>query len=147
DSRLSKSGISVACVSASSWVLGSIYGTVEFQFAWTDLIADQKIYWVEAMNYNPNAYRLLLSKRNIPPGLITPYDPAKDEGPLRFTANKYYWNGAYTSEFMIEDDLPLSRCTGLGFVSHHPVFCRPFGNGCKDRQSQPTTQQTGGRLL
>lgn len=147
ESRLNKSRISVAWVSANTWGLGSIYGTVEFQFAWADLVADQKIYWVEAMNYNPNAYRLLLSKRDIPAGLIMPYDPAKDEGPLRLKDGKYYWNGGYTSEFMIEDDLSLDRCTGVDFVTHHQVYCRPFGNRCEDRQKQPSQQRTGGRVL
>jgi hypothetical protein len=65
-SKLNKSRISVAWVSANTWGLGSIYGTVEFEFAWSDLVAGQKIYWVEAMNYRPTAYRLLLSKRSEP---------------------------------------------------------------------------------
>jgi hypothetical protein len=146
-SRLNRSRISVAWVSANTWVLGSIYGTVEFQFAWADLVAGQKIYWVEAMNYRPNAYRLLLSKRDIPAGLIKPYSPAKDKGPLQLKDGKYYWNDAYTSEFMIEDDLSLNRCTGLDFVPHHQVYCRPFGNVCGDRQNQPTPELTGGRML
>src|SRR6266436_2563267 len=137
ESRLNKSRISVAWVSANTWGLGSIYGTVEFQFAWADLVDGQKIYWVEAMNYNPNAYRLLLSKRDILAGLVKPYDPAKDEGPLRLKDGQYYWNGEYTSEFMIEDDLSLDRCTGLDFVLHNQQYCRPFGNGCEDRKKQP----------
>src|SRR5690242_19989369 len=60
ESRLNKSRISVTWVSANTWGLGSIYGTVEFQFNWSTLIASQKIYWVESMDYNPKAYRLLL---------------------------------------------------------------------------------------
>jgi hypothetical protein len=150
NSRLNKSRICVAWVSANTWGPGSIYGTVEFQFAWADLVAGQKIYWVEAMSYNPNAYRLLLSKRDIrdiPAGLISPYDPARDEGPLRLKDGKYYWNSTYTSEFMIEDDLSLNRCTGLDFVLHHAQHCRADGAGCEDRLNQPTPQQTGGRML
>src|SRR5689334_424834 len=65
ESRLNKSRISVAWVSANSWALGSIYGTVEFQFSWADIVAGQNIYWVEAMAYRPPAFRLLLSKRTI----------------------------------------------------------------------------------
>jgi hypothetical protein len=95
ESRLNRSRISVAWVSANTWALGSIYGTVEFQFAWADLVAGRNVYWVEAMNYRPPAYRLLLSKRDISAGLIKPYNPAKDEGPLRLSNGKYYWNGAY----------------------------------------------------
>jgi hypothetical protein len=148
ESRLNTSRISVAWVSANTWGLGSIYGTVEFQFAWADLVADQKIYWVEAMmNYNPNAYRLLLSKREIRSELVHPYNPATDEGPLRLKDGKHYWNGAYTSEFMIEDDLSLDRCTGIDFVQHHEQYCRPFGTACEDRLYQPSVHWTGGRML
>jgi hypothetical protein len=147
ESRLNKSRISVSWVSANTWANGSIYGTVEFQFTWADLVAGQNIYWVEAMDYRPPAYRLLLSKRDIRPGLIEPYDPVTDEGPLRLKDGKYYWNYAFTSEFMIEDDLSLDRCTGLNFVQHHEEYCRPFRNVCEDRKKQPSFQQTGGRML
>jgi hypothetical protein len=148
ESRLNTSRISVAWVSANTWGLGSIYGTVEFQFAWADLIPGQKIYWVEVMTgYRPHAYRLLLSKRDIQSNLIIPYDPAKDEGPLRLKDGKHYWNAAYTSEFMIEDDLSLDLCTGINFVMHHRDYCRPFGSECDDRKNQPRPQRTGGRLL
>jgi hypothetical protein len=148
ESKLNKSRLNVAWVSANEWARGSIYGTVEFRFAWADLVAGQKIYWVEAIEkYRPPAYRLLLSKRDFRPGLVTPYDPAKDEGPLRFKDGKYYWNGAYTSEFMIADDLSLDRCTGLKFVQHNEKYCRLFGSACEDRQNQPTLHRTGGRLL
>jgi hypothetical protein len=148
ESRLNTSRISVSWVSANTWVYGSIYGTVEFQFGWADLVAGQNIYWVEAMtNYRPHAYRLLLSKRDIRPGLIMPYDPTKDEGPLRLKGGKYYWNHEYTSEFMIEDDLSLDRCTGLKFVEHHREYCGPFRNECEDRKNQPTVFRTGSRVL
>src|SRR5262249_8836392 len=98
-------------------------------------------------NYRPHAYRLLLSKRDIRPGLITSYDPAKDAGPLRLKDGQYYWNAAYTSEFMIEDDLSLDRCTDLKFVTHHSQYCGPFGNECEDRKNQPTVHRTGSKML
>jgi hypothetical protein len=148
-SRLNKSRISVAWVSANTWGPGSIYGTVEFQFPWTNLILGRKIYWVEAMlNYNPSAYRLLLSNRDdLPVGPIKPYDPAKDEGPLRVKDGKYHWNGDFTSEFMIEDDLSLGLCTGLNFVNHHRQYCQASGPQCEDMRTQPSPQRTGGRML
>ena len=89
------------------------------QFAWTAIVAGQKIYWVEAMNYRPAAYRLLLSKRDIPAGLITPYNPEKDKGPLQLKDGKYYWNGAFTSEFMIEDEVSLDRCSRPSTLCRH----------------------------
>lgn len=48
---------------------------------------------------------------------------------------------------MIEDDLLLDRCTGLKFIEHHSDYCRPFGAECEDRKSQPSSFQTGGRML
>jgi hypothetical protein len=134
---------SIRLGSGNTWGPGSIYGTVEFQFSWADLVKGQNIYWVEAMNYRPNAYRLLLTPRRIEKDLVVPYDPAKDEGPLRLRDGNYYWNGAYTSEFMIEDDLALSKCTGLDFVSHNPQICRPFGKECSELQEQPSVHRTG----
>jgi hypothetical protein len=81
-------------------------------------------------DYRPWAYRLLLlSKREITAAVTTTYDPEKDEGPLRLKDAKYYWNTAYTSEFMIEDDLSLDRCTGFNFrastkTHHAEAFAR-----------------------
>ena len=125
-------------MSANTWGLGSIYGTVKFRFSWDDLVGFQNIYWVEAMeSYSPNAYRFLLSNRYIQSDLVTPYDPVKDQGPLQYKDGKYYWNGSFTSEFMIEDDLSLDRCIGLDFVQHHAGICRPFGGKCEERQKQP----------
>src|SRR5262249_37023799 len=148
ESRLNKSRISVAWVSANSWVFGSIYGTVEFQFDWDDLVTNQYIYWIEAMDYRPKAYRFLLSKRNFQSiGPIKRYDPVNDTGPLRFSDGKFYWNAAYTSEFMIEDDLSLERCIGIEFVLHNKDWCRPYGPSCDDRLGQPTVSYTGGRVL
>jgi len=147
-SKLNKSRVSVAWVSANTWAFGSIYGTVEFQFAWPDLIGGRRVYWVESMNYQPKAYRLLLSNRDIPPGLIQPYNPVIDQGPLRFYDGKYYWNTAFTSEFMIEDDLSLDQCTGVRFVEHHPQYCGPFGNAfCEERAKQPPPEETGSKIL
>jgi hypothetical protein len=48
---------------------------------------------------------------------------------------------------MIEEDLSLGRCVGLDFVSHHELYCRPFGTACPDRQQRPNPQRTGGRVL
>jgi len=151
ESRLNRSRISVTWVSANTWAFGSIYGTVEFQFNWKSLVEGQKIYWVEAMEkYNPTAYRFLLTEREpreLPSGAVEPYDPAKDDGPLRRSGDKWYWNGNFTSEFMIDDDLSLRSTTGLNFVSHHSEYCRTFGNSCTERRENPTWDKTGGRIL
>jgi hypothetical protein len=151
ESRFNRSRISVTWVSANTWAFGSIYGTVEFQFDWKTLVEDQKVYWVEAMEkYNPTAYRFLLTSREpreLGSGSIEPYDPTKDDGPLRKSGDQWYWNGEFTSEFMIDDDLLLRHATGLDFVRHHGQFCRSFGTECVDRKQNPTPDETGGRIL
>jgi hypothetical protein len=150
-SRLNKSRISVVWLSANTWGFGSIYGTVEFQFDWNTLIDGNKVYWVEAMTqYNPSAYRFLISSRDsaeFGSALIAPYDPTKDDGPLRKSGDKWYWNANFTSEFMIDDDLYLREATGLDFVSHHQQFCSIDGNACVERRDNPTWDKTGGRIL
>lgn len=146
ESRLNRSRISVTWVSANTWAYGSIYGTVEFQFDWKDVLGNKGIYWVEAMEYRPAAYRFLLTERSIPSRLALPYDPLVGDGPLLFSGGKWYWNAEFTSEFMIEEDLRLTRSTGIEFVSHHPRICRA-SPACKDLRSNPTPAQTGGRLL
>src|SRR5262249_5847503 len=67
ESRLNRSRISVAWLSANTWGNGSLYGTVEFQFSWADIIErNPHIYWVEAItSYNPIAFRFLLSDRQL----------------------------------------------------------------------------------
>jgi hypothetical protein len=150
ESRLNKSRISVTWVSANTWALGSIYGTVEFQFDWKKIVEGQKIYWVEAIKYNPHAYRFLLSSRELGElgsKLIEPYDPVKDDGPLRKSGDNWYCNGEFTSEFMIDDDLWLRDAIGLDFVQHNGQYCRTFGFNCPDRTGNPTPEETGGRLL
>ena len=131
ESKLNTTRLSVAWVSANTWAWGSLYGTVEFQFSWADLIERfPRIYWVEEMpDYRPPAYRFLLSDSKQPSSLMERYDPERDEGPLRTWGGKWYWNCEYTSEFMITEDLPLRRSTGLAFVQHSRDYCRLDGSG------------------
>jgi hypothetical protein len=151
ESRLNKSRISVVWLSANTWAFGSIYGTVEFQFDWNTLIDGNKVYWVEAMTqYNPTAYRFLLSSRDpteFGSDVVEAYDPIKDDGPLRKSGDKWYWNGNFTSEFMIDQNLSLRKATGLNFISHHPQFCSIDGNACAERRDNPTWDEIGGRIL
>lgn len=147
ESRLNRSRMCVTWVSANTWGPGSIYGNIQFSFAWSDLIRDRRVYWVEAMpDYSPRAYRLLLTDRDLSASRhVTPYDPASDEGPLRERDGVWYWNDTYTSEFMIDADLPLRRCTGFAFINHRPDRCRLNGSSCTDRTAPP--YRTGGRVL
>ena len=132
ESRLKRSRLCVAWLSANTWAYGSIYGNVQFTFDWRDIVKSRRIYWVEAMeSYSPSAYRLLLTDRDLTGfGCVKVYDPKTDNGPLKQKGGMWYWNGKYTSEFMIEDDLPLDMCTKIEFIKHHDKFCQHNGHSC-----------------
>jgi hypothetical protein len=148
ESVLNQTRISVAWLSANTWAYGSMYGTVEFEFPWSDIFAGQNIYWVEAITkYNPTAFRLLLSKRDVTSVHVQRYDPERDDGPLRFRDGKWLRNADLTSEFMVEEDILLRRSTALDFVQHHPKFCSLNGSGCEDLARPPSPQKTAARML
>lgn len=133
ESKLNRSRTCVTWLSANTWAYGSIYGNVQFDFDWTKIIENRQVYWVEAMtNYHPDAYRFLLTDRNMSGSKdVVPYDPEKDKGPLRKREDEWYWNGQYTSEFMLEDDVSLSDCTNISTISHNRDSCALNGQGCK----------------
>jgi hypothetical protein len=132
ESRLNKSRTSVNWLSANTWGPGSIYGNVQFSFPWTVLIDGRHFYWVEAMTgYSPHAYRIVMTDRDLSHSrYVTPYDPSSDKGPLRERGGVWYWNGNYTSEFMIDGDLDLADCNSFEFISHNNNICRVHGSKC-----------------
>jgi hypothetical protein len=118
ESVLKTTRISVVWTSANHWAYGSFYGNVRFGFDWARFAQGKNIYWVEAIAYGNPAYRLMVTDRNLANGLVTPYNPETDEGPLRKVAGIWYWNHRYTSEFMIDRDVSLREATTLDFVRH-----------------------------
>lgn len=147
-SLLNRSRISVVWLSANTWANGSMYGTVAFEFPWADIIEGQKIYWVEVITeYNPTAFRFLLSKRDVTSRHVQLYDPTRDDGPLRFHDGKWFRAGNLTSEFMFEEDISLDRSTELDFVSHHPRYCSLNGGACEEIRRPPPQQKTAARML
>lgn len=147
ESKLNRSRTCVTWLSANTWVDGSIYGNIQFAFDWHDIIGDRRVYWVEAITkYNPTAYRLLLTDRDLSHSkYVTEYDPETDKGPLRLRNDNWYWNDIFTSEFMLEADVSLSRCAGLRFISHHPNICRPDSSACLYKNI--LSERTGGQVL
>ncbi len=147
ESRLNKSRTSVTWLSANTWGLGSIYGNVQFTFSWSKLIEGRRFYWVEAMtSYSPSAYRILITDRDLSHSRhLTAYDPSSAKGPLRERGGTWYWNGNFTSEFMIDGDLELSECVSFEFISHNQNYCRAYGSWCPDKRAQPF--QIGARVL
>jgi hypothetical protein len=134
ESRLDNTRTCVSWLSPNHRSNGSLYGNVEFHFAWRDLIEDKNFFWVEAMEaYRPNAFRILITDKEQVDSL-EPYPVESATGPLLFdkTSDEWYWNGNLTGEFMLDEDLPLRRSTGIGFCNHHPNICRKDGSACND---------------
>ena len=149
ESRLKKYRICVAWLSANTWGNGSIYGNVQFTFDWHEIIKylglkDCTVYWVEALQYRPPAYRFLLADSNLGISDVLQYDPLEAYGPLRRKGDIWYWNGKYTSEFMIKADLPLGLCKGIESVSHN-AMCRPYGEKCPDGDA--SISEISGRMM
>lgn len=147
ESRLRGSSTHVAWLSANTWGPGSLYGNVQFSFSWTDLIDGRDLYWVEPMQaYNPTAYRLLVTDRDMRgSNIVQPYDAERDEGPIRLHKGRWYWNGNFTSEFMLETTLNLDSCTDFDFIKHREDRCRLHGSACPDRKTP--TFEIGGRVV
>jgi hypothetical protein len=143
ESILRTSRIGVVWTSANYWHNGSIYGSVRFGFNWKKLVRDRNIYWVEAREYNNPAYRLLITERDLSNDKrLQPYDPETDDGPLRRIDGTWYWNGRYTSEFMIDQDIPLAKVASFDFVGH--AKCRE-SRSCKEEETG--YQATGGQVM
>ena len=147
ESRLNRARLCVAWLSANTWGNGSIYGSVQFTFDWHKIIEGRKVYWVEAMTeYNPSAYRLLLTERRLSDSnLVQAYDPGNDGGPLKCKDGVWYWNGEYTSEFMVEADLSLDWCREVEFIQHHRNVCRHSSGSCPERRA--TSREISCRML
>jgi len=137
ESRLNTERIRVVWLSPNDWSRGSIYGNVRFAFDWRSIIEDFQAYWVETMDgYNPPACRILLTRKNYDGKLIR-YDPTGSAGvgPWAYdqASDTHYWNGRYTLEVMLEDDLDLAEAHSIDFVDHHPRICSANRGLCSER--------------
>jgi len=146
ESQLRRSRTSVCWLSANHWAPGSIYGTVEFTFRWDDIIRDRHVHWVEIMNYPNPAYRFLITDHEQSAfSLVQNYDPETAQGPLRLRDGAWYWNGQYTSEFMVDADLPLRRCVEIKTITHRRDRCRLHPSSCAE--ADRNTWSTGAQVL
>lgn len=148
ESLLKTRRLAVTWLSANTWGSGSIYGTVEFSFPWKKIVAGKRFYWVEEMpRYTPSAYRILLtdSARDFSKWGLQPYEPASDRGPLRQRDGVWFWNGQYTSEFMVTADIELADCNDLRFVTHHPTICQRYKKQCEEKTLD--WKRTGARII
>jgi hypothetical protein len=131
ESMLRNTRTCVSWVSANTWSTGSIYGNVRFEFDWKKLIDEKQFYWVEAVpSYKPPAFRILISED--PQHNLEKYDVESRDGPLYYhsKSDTWYRNGDFTSEFLLDSNLPLSECTRLVFDDHHTSYCRRKKSQC-----------------
>jgi hypothetical protein len=134
ESCLSNTRTCVAWLSPNHWPNGSLYGNVEFRFEWRKLVQGKKLFWVEAIEkYNPPAFRILITDKDTFQSL-EPYPAEESGGPLFYDSESdaWYWNGQFTGEFMVDEDLSVEHCTGIRFCNHHTSICRKDGALCSD---------------
>ena len=57
---------------------------------------------------------------------------ASRKGPLFYHSESATWyrNGGFTSEFLLDRNLPLSECMSVVFDDHHTSYCRKDGSQC-----------------
>ena len=62
ESKLRTTRTSVTWLSPNTWVNGSRYGNISFNFNWSELIRGKNFYWVEAItHYRPAAFRIFIT--------------------------------------------------------------------------------------
>jgi hypothetical protein len=131
--------IAVSWVSPNTWGPGSRYGNVEFRFPFEALLRGRTPYWVEVIDdYKIHALRILLTDKDRS-SWATLYEPAERTGPWWHDEGRatHFFNGTYCLEFMIEGDVPLDTCEGIGFVKHHDEYC------CENRLNPKTCPDLG----
>jgi hypothetical protein len=131
ESKLNDTRTTVVWLSPNEWFYGSRYGNVQFTFDFVDIIANRKVYWVEVRNYNPPAYRFIISDQDLSHLPVLQYDATSEDGPLCYDEGVWYWNSNCTAEFLLDASLSLYQCKKVDFIKHHDKFCSLQG-GCGD---------------
>jgi hypothetical protein len=136
-SKLKSERILVNWLSPNTWANGSRYGNVAFQMDFKKLIENRDFYWVESIPYSPDACRILITENDHDHHLLK-YDPRVGTGPWYYDEEEdtHYWNGTYTLEFMLEDDMSLSDFSAICFFDHHPNFCNISPETCAEKNLQ-----------
>lgn len=148
ESCLNNTRTCVSWLSPNDWGFGSIYGSVQFNFNWADIISNKKFYWVEAMHqYSPHAYRILITDLDYVSQGLLQYDPIIGDGPIYFDEmhDTWYRNGNYTGEFLIDRDLDLNKCISIEFINHNKTRCKNYGSNCEFLKSTPP--EIGARFI
>jgi len=138
ESRLNTDRILVVWMSPNDWYLGSRYGNIAYEFEWKSMIEGRRFFWVGAMTqYSPAALRILITNQDYSQRGLKEYDPtgSAGKGPwwIDPVSGIHYWNGQYTLEFMVEDDVLLSSCQNLSFKKHNPGMCSQRPYACNEK--------------
>jgi hypothetical protein len=122
-SKLRTERIPVIWLSPNDRNDGFRYGNVRFTIPWKSLLSHCRAYWVETVDYQPSACRILLTKYDHSDNLAE-YDPTAGDGPWWVDENdNHYWNGNICLEIMLEEAIPIGDELEIDFVSHHPKGC------------------------
>ena len=139
NSRLRRSRLRVAWLSANEWGKGSPYGTIRFVFDWNSIRNGHKMYWVEAEeSYVWPADRFLLSDHD-PPKIegIRKYNPYRAKGPVRCKRGSWYRRSDRVSHFLLEGDISLQLCKEINFVNHDEFKCVQHQDCCTEKAILP----------
>lgn len=122
-------------LSPNTWAYGSRYGNIGFEMNFANLVEGKQYYWVESINYKPEACRILITEYDYDDDdRLTSYNPKNGDGPWFLDEEgNHYWNGNYTLEFMFEDDILLSKFSSLQIFSHHDSYCNINPENCDDK--------------
>jgi hypothetical protein len=115
-SRLNKKRILVAWLSPNHWSAGYRYGSIKFEFDFSDIVKNKRFYWVEAITkYSPAACRILIADQDRS-NILNVYDPTNGDGPWYHDKKKdrHYFN----------EKAPFLR-KGLWLVSRHNLRRTP----------------------
>ena len=122
-------------VSPNHWSPGYRYGNIAFNFDWYELIKGKQYYWVEWIDYSPNACRILITENDYDDDpQLRRYDPSQGDGPWWWdrSAGTHYRNGKFCLEFMLEFELQVSDSNSIGLVKHHDTLCCIDSSRCPD---------------
>ncbi|MHB8151053.1 MAG: hypothetical protein ACYDIB_12920 [Desulfobulbia bacterium] len=150
ESILCEDRITVVWLSPNTWVKGSRYGNIQFDYDWKLLSKNRIAYWVENIDYHPTACRFLLTERRLKKDIskkLILYDPTEGNGPWWYDKNNdiHYRNGNITLEFMVDDSLKTSDCIAIKFVDHHKNMCCIDAQKCPDKGLY--SSEAGARFL
>jgi len=136
ESILNKRRILVTWTSPNYWNRGFRYGNVSFDFNWKKLVDDKRFYWVEVMDYNPVACRILITDNNYDADPeLEAYDPTNGDGPWWWNTEEdvHYRNGNICLEIMLECEFSTESWEKLTFVKHHDSYCCIDAVTCSDK--------------